>query len=814
MSTFRQMEQASLLPKVFSTAVLFIFGYYVLNRYSHSQASIQHSFYEVAIYLIPSQAIYLLQAIAQRYSTNFDEMRMLKRSHRGNRRAKAEAVRNLAQSTPLPNVIRRARYSYPTQPGPPGLGNEDSSCYQNSTLQSLASLPAFRQYLDESSRLARRLHVPAPIHDAMARFLDILSDTTKLQGYYWTPPSLKIMDSVEQQDAQEYFFELVNKLEMEDQGSTQRSRTVSRSGLESPAHASPIEGSSLLGRLSLDSESTSEGNTESSPSTSDPSKNGKKFLTPNSSVSNDDEKFLESLPCTPLSGKTGQKLECHTCRSSEGLSTTPFTCLTLNLGQRGPCSLEDLIDDFTATEDIEGVECTVCTKAQAGNAQEADDDGPSPTKRPKPTPVKRTKGKQTTITCLPKDLVININRSIFDSYGDQLKNRSGVKFPARLPFISKWCPYLEDDTANATPVYELKCVVTHHGHHHDGHYVAWAKRDKNWYCFNDTYVDLEDEDSVLKQSHVFMLYYELVDPLATTPEPQSTESDEVLQSIEFEPLEATTTGRGDDYFDHELSRTSSGAKSPIDLTQSSDTPDVCSEPDVAGARSSPIQIDSSPPSHTLPESYSQATELMDEDDNYFFDPEDSLAKEIMTADDQADHLYSMRASDFDMRWSLAPPSESHPVATQDAIVASDQSHGGSGSKAALVFMEAADVVGDHKDCDAEPEMVSMSTEARTAQPDHCSRGPVSKPSSVNTDATTARSEPSSHDSGSVSTKATTVQSDHTTGGSGSESDSSVEKKPASPPMPVQQMPVMRTASRGRSATLSPAPDVSSQVYAR
>ena len=224
-----------------------------------------------------------------------------------------------------------------------------------------------------------------------------------------------------------------------------------------------------------------------------------------------------------MDGRQSQALECRTCGFSEGATLTPFPCLTLNLGLRGPSYLEDLIDDYTDPEIVEDVECNKCTKAMADGKDDdrEDSDQPSPSKRPKLKPVLRNKAKQITISTLPKDLVLHINRSIFDDWGNQRKNASPIEFPTRLEFLSSWCFPFAADEDRLEALYELKCAVMHHGRHENGHYVAFAKRDKDWYCFNDEIVTRVNEADVLSRGNVFMLFYEAIEEMPPTSQPSA-----------------------------------------------------------------------------------------------------------------------------------------------------------------------------------------------------------------------------------------------------------------------------------------------------
>jgi ubiquitin carboxyl-terminal hydrolase 1 len=192
---------------------------------------------------------------------------------------------------------------------------------------------------------------------------------------------------------------------------------------------------------------------------------------------------------------------------------TQFNCLTLNLGLRGAATIEQLLEEYTEPEDVEGVECERCTKTACGKTDAEDLQSVNPAEaeedlKKKMPAVLRTKAKQITIGRLPKDLVLHINRSIFDDYGNQRKNSSPVTFPMRLEFLSRWCAPLDETGDHIEAIYELKCLVTHYGRHDNGHYVALGKRDKDWYSFNDEIVTKISEQEVLSRGNGFMLFYE------------------------------------------------------------------------------------------------------------------------------------------------------------------------------------------------------------------------------------------------------------------------------------------------------------------
>lgn len=496
----------STLQKTITTVVLLLVSYYVLSFFDAWPDTFKRSLYDIAVYCIPSHAIYAVQAIMHQYSGAFDDASRLKRADFGKQRAKAEAIRRILGHSPFPSALRKARslsgleniLPVSKEIGPPGLGNWDNSCYQNSILQGLASLPAFRSYIGKSLELCDETVVSAATHAALRQFLDQLGDASERKTTLWTPAVLKSMDSWQQQDAQEYFTRVIEAVEKEDIKCFRVLKKRSSPGLGALVSNGSFsdESVSRLEKVCLSDDQTD-------------------VCVEPDTLTTESRKQVDSFPRSPMDGMLAQALECQTCGFSEGYSLTQFNCLTVNLGLRGHTYLEDLLDEYTDAEMIDGVECTACTKALAdskgGDVDCMEDDTPSPSKRPKLKPVQRTKAKQMTIGRLPQNLVIHINRSIFDIYGDQRKNNSLIYFPTRLDFLSRWCAPLGADEESVQMSYELKCSVTHYGRHENGHYVALGKREKDWYCFNDEIVTKMGEEEVLSRGNVFMLFYEAVD---------------------------------------------------------------------------------------------------------------------------------------------------------------------------------------------------------------------------------------------------------------------------------------------------------------
>ena len=511
-SLFQQSsEDSTAVTRVTTTIALLVLGYYALSFFELWPSTIQRRAYETFLDLFPAHLLVIMQSVMTRVGVLGRDSVRFKLDDLSSRQAKGDALRQLLgfENSRITMVVRKARtfsgidniLPPGTEIGPAGLGNWDNSCYQNSVLHGFASLPAFNTFVSKSWDLMRQKDKVAPTHEALVSFLGKLNDSDQPKKTLWTPAVLKSMDSWQQQDAQEYFSRVLDAVEKEDM-----------KFYKSQKRKDGLEKLPIAQTRTVDEE-------EKPP-----------------------DRFTGLLERNPLDGMLAQSLKCRTCGFTEGLSLTQFNCITVNLGTAGgSCTLEQLLDEYTEIEDIDGVECTQCTKI-ANSQPKADAEVPSAativklnvdaerksdsadrpaqeeepamdkSPRKKPKPVLSTKSKQLTIGRLPQDLVIHLNRSIFDMYGNQRKNTALVDFPLRLSVLNRWCAPLDDvDGRTIQASYALKCVVTHAGRHDDGHYIAYAKRDKDWYCFNDEVVTKVSEEFVFNRGNAFMLFYEVDD---------------------------------------------------------------------------------------------------------------------------------------------------------------------------------------------------------------------------------------------------------------------------------------------------------------
>ncbi|PHH87814.1 hypothetical protein CDD83_8379 [Cordyceps sp. RAO-2017] len=396
---------------------------------------------------------------------------------------------------------------------PPGLGNRDNSCYQNSILQGLAALDSFSDYLSACVRAMDSSYHGQDVARTLGGLIRDLNDSANNGRTIWTPSLLKSMSTWTQQDAQEYFSKMLDDI---DKGVAKAVREARRrSGLEADC--------------GKDEAAASQHSDDS----------GYQSLSPSPDLS-----AVKPLH-NPLEGLLAQRVACVQCGFSEGLSLIPFNCLTLNLGlDKNQHDLFERLDAYSRVESIEGVECPKCTLLKArrllsklmdkmadGGAgaeqlaeprrrleaveralEEDDFEEKTLTERCKISSqgkVSSTKTKQIVVARPPQSLAVHVNRSVFDpTTFDMMKNSAPVSFPLTLD-LGPWCLgssdgadsegsagggggrtgreqwQLEPTTSMIAgdvspsrltgPIYELRAVVTHAGRHENGHYICYRK---------------------------------------------------------------------------------------------------------------------------------------------------------------------------------------------------------------------------------------------------------------------------------------------------------------------------------------------------
>ncbi|KAJ9202485.1 hypothetical protein DTO164E3_2925 [Paecilomyces variotii] len=562
-------------PAIAYTVATLVFLYFILNYLNVIPFSITHGLWSTLVYLIPSRVIFALDKSAGSGSTTTGSDAMSLSSFQ----AKSEAMQRVlgldsntlysffprARSLSIGNVLLGGKDHIP-----PGLGNWDNSCYQNSMIQGMASLKSLKDFLDRNmEEFAERTFLST--HKALKDIIGRLNDPSNYGQKLWIPPDLKSMSSWQQQDAQEYFSKIVDQIDREIlQASKGRTRNF---GLKVAGPQEHVVG------ISTPSQDT-QGQGQANQATEQ-----------NSSMRN------------PMEGLLAQRVGCMKCGWTEGLSLIPFNCLTVPLGRNWEYDIRDCLDEYMALEPIEGVECAKCTllrtreqlrhllgqiaeetelangssspklsdalrssaEARLKAVEEAleDEDFSEKTLQkkchiPSKSRVSTTKSRQAVIARSPKCLVIHVNRSLFDeNTGALRKNYAEVRFPKTLD-LDEWClgtrtaikgedapeQWVTNPRESMLPrpgssvevldrQYELRAVVTHYGRHENGHYICYRKyptdafpatvpesvlqadgekeRPERWFRLSDDDVQMVSERNVFSQGGVFMLFYEAVE---------------------------------------------------------------------------------------------------------------------------------------------------------------------------------------------------------------------------------------------------------------------------------------------------------------
>lgn len=460
---------------------------------------------------------------------------------------------------------------------PPGLGNWNNSCFQNSIMQGLASLKSFSEFLEQNMDGLPDANTLST-HQALRSLIISLNSPSNHGKKLWIEGSLKSMSSWHQQDAQEYFSTIVDQIDLEAKKASHGE--ILNPGLKIAGPEENIVHSGHDGSCSEQDGSTSTHN--------------------------------------PLEGLLAQRVGCMACGHSDGLSMIPFSWLTLSLDEKYETNIQECLDRHMTLELLEDVECAKCTllhrqdqliKLLVGMDGETESQSESQEKTqpfdamklsatsrleevktalenkdfseitlaekchiPSKNRISTTKSKQTVIARAPKCLAFHINRSIFDGMTGMLKkNHAAVAFPQTID-LNPWClgsqasskfgESLEQWESNPSKsmlpqpgetvdvpsrLYHLRAVVTHYGRHENGHYICYRKyptsgfsapapdeilqaegdkeNPERWWRLSDDDVEMVSEGHVMSQGGGFMLFYETVED-SVSPHSRSATSED------------------------------------------------------------------------------------------------------------------------------------------------------------------------------------------------------------------------------------------------------------------------------------------------
>ncbi|CAG8107325.1 unnamed protein product [Penicillium olsonii] len=570
--TAREMLQGNSLIAFIITVLCFVF--IALDYYRLTPISFLHICWDLVVYITPSRIVVALdpcmadtEAVAQGSSLP--------------PQAKSDAMMRIlggiSASSPFPalpgpqtlSTFGNALLGSTRNAAPPGLGNWNNSCFQNSLVQGLASLKSFADFLGRNMEGSQQ-RASFETHRALLGLIDSLNSASNHGTKLWVKGVLDSMSSWQQQDAQEYFSTIIHQVDLEAEQAS-RGHTNNLGLKKAGPDENIVQGSSDDG------------------SCSEP---------------NDLSSLAQEVAHNPLHGLLAQRVGCMDCGFSEGLSLIPFNCLTVPLGEKHEYDIRECLDQYMTLEPIEGVECAKCTLLRRQEqltsllgglddehgSQSIDSETPQPFDAVRSSAQERlyeiqlaldtkdfsentlakkchipsknrattTKSRQAVIARAPKALAIHINRSMFDEMTGMLrKNYAGVLFPQTID-LNSWC--LGANAASETGfkieewetdpcksmlsqpgqsvevpsrLYQLQAVIAHYGRHENGHYICYRKqpiskftapapdeilqaegdKDKSerWWRYSDDDVEMVSEGHVMSQGGAFMLFYEAID---------------------------------------------------------------------------------------------------------------------------------------------------------------------------------------------------------------------------------------------------------------------------------------------------------------
>ncbi|KAK3378197.1 hypothetical protein B0H63DRAFT_479177 [Podospora didyma] len=404
---------------------------------------------------------------------------------------------------------------------PAGLGNYDNSCYQNSILQSLAALRTFPTYLSALSSGGTQDKTIDRTLDALRDLIDDLNNSSNNGSTLWTPGILKNMSTWQQQDAQEYFSKLLDNIDKElakAAGALQKPLGFEQECTKDDASASQHSDDSGYQSIPCHPKVSLEPRMARNPL---------EGLIAQRVVCVDCG-YCEGLSMIPFNCLTlslvvnrreqdlYQILDNYTkVESIQGVECA--RCSLLKLKGLIKILIQKFKDDGKSDEDLFDISARLAVIEEALEEDTYDDATLKKCRLPKQK-VSSTKTKQAVIARPPQSLVIHMNRSGFDEdTGRMFKNPTFIRFPRTLD-LGPWClgsaeiPAGQDDNETVDvsveeqagfsahdeeqwrldprssmvagsqrpsrvsgPIYELRAVITHYGHHDNGHYICYRR---------------------------------------------------------------------------------------------------------------------------------------------------------------------------------------------------------------------------------------------------------------------------------------------------------------------------------------------------
>lgn len=193
-------------------------------------------------------------------------------------------------------------------------------------------------------------------------------------------------------------------------------------------------------------------------------------------VMNGQNKQLSSL----FDGLLESSVTCQTCGRAS-LTRDRYMDLSLDINDVDIKTLDDAMYEFTKTElltDDNAVFCQKCRK-------------------------KRTVNKGLRLATAPSILVCHLKRFAFNDYGRLVRLHKRIEFPQHLEIGD----YMSNLNKARPPPYELVGVLVHQGQTcASGHYLAFVKKNGEWFKCNDSEVTRVEESTVMMQQAYILMY--------------------------------------------------------------------------------------------------------------------------------------------------------------------------------------------------------------------------------------------------------------------------------------------------------------------
>ena len=193
-------------------------------------------------------------------------------------------------------------------------------------------------------------------------------------------------------------------------------------------------------------------------------------------VMNGQNKQLSSL----FDGLLESSVTCQKCGRAS-LTRDRYMDLSLDINEPDISTLEDALYEYTRTETLDSENKVYCQRCEK----------------------KQTASKGLRLATAPSILVCHLKRFAFDHYGRLVRLHKKIQFPMQLEIDE----YMSELNKARPPPYDLVGLLVHQGQTcASGHYLAYVKKDGEWFMCNDSIVTKVDEETVLNQQAYIMMY--------------------------------------------------------------------------------------------------------------------------------------------------------------------------------------------------------------------------------------------------------------------------------------------------------------------